>query len=137
VALATRLDRCVAGNDRALAVVRVLTEAEEQKRAHKRQREQLREQRLSLAAQGRSLTLLHGRRETNHWRKADRWKRLEPELAAWLVELLKVFRELILAVDQAVRQLRLLIRVWIRYRSIRDWLRMGRSGRRWCTRRVR
>jgi transposase len=80
--LATRLDRYVAGNDRALAVVRVPTEAEEQKRAYKRQRQQLREQRLSLAAQGRSLMLLHGRRETNHWWKADRWKRLEPELAA-------------------------------------------------------
>ena len=53
--LATRLDRYVAGNERALAVVRVPTETEEQKRAHKRQRQQLREQRLSLAAQGRSL----------------------------------------------------------------------------------
>jgi transposase len=103
--LATRLDRYVAGNDRALAVVRVPTEAEEQKRAHKRQRQQLREQRLSLAAQGRSLMLLHGRRETNHWWKADRWKRLEPELTEWLVERLKVFRDLILAVNQVVRQL--------------------------------
>jgi len=103
--LATRLDRYVAGNDRALAVVRVPTEAEEQKRAHKRQRQQLREQRLSLAAQGRSLMLLHGRRESNHWWKADRWKRLQLELAEWLVERLKVFRDLIVTVDQAVRQL--------------------------------
>jgi len=78
---------------------------EEQKRAHKRQRQQLREQRLSLAAQGRSLMLLHGRRESNHWWKADRWKRLEPELAGWLVERLKVFRDLIVTVDQAVRPL--------------------------------
>ena len=103
--LATRLDRYVAGNDRALAVVRVPTEAEEQKRAHKRQRQQLREQRLSLAAQGRSLMLLHGRRESNHWWKGPRWQRLESELAGWLVERLKVFRDLIVAVDQAVRQL--------------------------------
>ena len=103
--LATRLDRYVAGNDRALAVVRVPTEAEEQKRAHKRQRQQLREQRLSLAAQGRSLMLLHGRRESNHWWKGPRWQRLETELAAWLVKRLKVFRELIITVDQAVRQL--------------------------------
>ena len=103
--LATRLDRYVAGNDRALAVIRVPTEAEEQKRAHKRQRQQLREQRLSLAAQGRSLMLLHGRRESNHWWKADRWKRLEPELAQWLVERLQVFRDLMVTVDQAVRQL--------------------------------
>jgi|SRR6516164_384387 transposase len=73
--LATRLDRYEAGNDRALAVVRVPTEAEEQKRAHK-QRQQLREQRLSLAAQGRSLMLLHGRRESNHWWQPARWAAL-------------------------------------------------------------
>ena len=103
--LATRLDRYVAGNDRALAVVRVPTEAEEQKRAHKRQRQQLREQRLSFAAQGRSLMLLHGRRESNHWWRAHRWEGLEPLLPAWLVERLKVFRDLILKVDEAVRQL--------------------------------
>jgi len=84
--LATRLDRYVAGNERALAVVQVPTEAEEQKRAHKRQRQQLREQRLSLAAQGRSRMLLHGRRESNHWWQPARWARLEPELAGWLVE---------------------------------------------------
>lgn len=103
--LATRLDRYLAGNDRALAVVRVPTEAEEQKRAHKRQRQQLREQRLSFAAQGRSLMLLHGRRESNHWWRERRWEVLEPTLPAWLVERLKVSRELILQVDQAVRQL--------------------------------
>jgi transposase len=103
--LATRLDRYVAGNDRALAVVRVPTEAEEQERVHKRQRQQLREQRLSLAAQGPSLMLLHGRRESNHWWREHRWKRLEPELAGWLVDRLKVFRDLIVRVDQAVRQL--------------------------------
>src|SRR3974390_1686858 len=103
--LATRLDRYVAGNDRALAVVRVPTEAEEQKRAHKRQRQQLREQRLSLAAQGRSLMLLQGRRESNHWWRAHRWEGLEPMLPAWLVERLQVFRELILKVDEMVRRL--------------------------------
>jgi transposase len=103
--LATRLDRFLAGNDKALALVRVPTEAEEQKRARKRQRQQLREQRLSLAAQGRSLMLLHGIRETNHWWKPGRWEALAPKLAAWLVERLEVFRPLIVAVDQAVRQL--------------------------------
>ena len=103
--LATRLDRYLAGNDRALAVVRVPSEAEEQKRAHKRQRQQLREQRLSLAAQGRSLMLLQGRRESNHWWRKHRWETLEPTLPAWLVERLQVFRELIIKVDEAVRQL--------------------------------
>jgi transposase len=49
--------------------------------------------------------LLHGRRESNHWWREHRWESLEPTLPAWLVERLKVFRELILQVDEAVRQL--------------------------------
>jgi transposase len=103
--LATRLDRYLAGNDRALALVRVPTEAEEQKRALKRQRQQLREQRLSLAAQGRSLMLLHGRRESNQWWHPARWARLQAALEPWLLERLKIFRQLILAMEQAVQQL--------------------------------
>jgi len=103
--LATRLDRYLAGNDKALAIVRVPTEAEEQKRARKRQRQQLREQRLSLAAQGRSLMLLHGRRESNQWWHPARWTELADELAPWLVERLAIFHKLIVTVDQAVQQL--------------------------------
>ena len=49
--------------------------------------------------------LLHGRRESNRWWHPARWAQLEEELAGWLVERLKVFRELILAVDRTVRQL--------------------------------
>jgi hypothetical protein len=49
--------------------------------------------------------LLQGRRESNHWWREHRWARLEPTLLAWLVERLEVFRELILKVDGAVRQL--------------------------------
>jgi len=102
--LATRLDRFLAGNDKALALVRVPTEAEEQARARKRQRQQLRQERLSLAAQGRSLMLLHGRRESNHWWKPLRWAKLEPQLEPWLLERLQVWRPLIVALDAAVRQ---------------------------------
>lgn len=103
--LATRLDRFVAGNDKALAVVRVPSEAEEQKRARKRQRQQLREQRLSFAAQGRSLMLLQGYRESNHWWKSSRWEELKLQLPAWLIERLEIFRGLIVAVDQVVQDL--------------------------------
>jgi transposase len=58
--LAGRLDRYVAGNRRIFTVVRIPTEAEEQRRAWPRQRKQLQEQRLSLASQGRSLVLTQG-----------------------------------------------------------------------------
>jgi hypothetical protein len=86
IELATRLDRLVAGNDKAMAIVRVPTQAEEQKRARKRQRQQMREQRVSLAAQGRSLMLLRGIRQGNHWWKPACWQSLKPKLAGWLVE---------------------------------------------------
>jgi len=70
--LLVRLDRYVAGNRKAFAVVAVPTEAQEQKRALGRQREQLRRQRLSLAAQGRMLLLGQGYRVSNLWWKGRR-----------------------------------------------------------------
>ena len=91
--LATRLDRYVAGNDRALAVVRVPTEAEEQKRAHKRQRQQLRRTAAEPGGSGpqpdaparpAGEQLTGGRRIGG-----SAW---QTELAGWLVERLKVFR---------------------------------------------
>ncbi|HWT80700.1 MAG TPA: transposase, partial [Candidatus Methylomirabilis sp.] len=39
------------------------------------------------------------------WWQPARWARLEVELAPWLLERLKIFRQLILGVDQMVRQL--------------------------------
>src|SRR5437660_11028449 len=53
-ALCLKLDRFVQGNRDALALARVPTEAEEQKRAIHRQREQLVKTRKRLEAQGRS-----------------------------------------------------------------------------------
>ena len=55
--LALRLDRYVAGNQHALATVRVPTPEEEQKRIQSRQREQLRREVQRVASQGRSLLL--------------------------------------------------------------------------------
>jgi transposase len=69
-ALCLKLDRFVQGNRDALALVRVPTEAEEQKRAIHRQREQLVKTRKVLEAQGRSLLVNHGIEPINKW-----WKR--------------------------------------------------------------
>lgn len=97
--LALRLDRYVAGNDRALAVVRVPTVEEEQKRIHSRQREQLQRAVQRVAAQGRSLLLTQGFREKGAWWKKDRWTRLQGRLPAWLVERLEVLRRVLAALS--------------------------------------
>src|SRR5882762_7788237 len=58
-ALCLKLDRFVQGNREALALIRVPSEQEEQKRAIHRKREQLVKARKVLEAQGRSLMVNH------------------------------------------------------------------------------
>jgi|SRR5262245_16553251 len=93
--LCLRLDRYVAGNDKALARVRVPTPEEEQKRIHSRQREQLKRQVQRLAAQGRGLLLSQGYRLRGDWWEAERWEKFKVKLPAWLVERLEVFRRVL------------------------------------------
>jgi transposase len=93
--LALRLDRYVAGNDHALATVRVPTPQEEQRRIQSRQREQLKREVQRVAAQGRGLLLTQGWREKKGWWEEKRWEKLHVQLPAWLVERLEVFRRLL------------------------------------------
>jgi transposase len=103
--LLVRLDRYVAGNRHAFSVVKVPTPGQEQKRARVRQRDQLRRKRLSFAAQGRMLLLGQSYRQSNQWWQPGRWPKLREQLPEWLVESLEVFRRLIEAVDQEVKNL--------------------------------
>src|SRR5947207_7701145 len=89
--LAMRLDRYVAGNTHALAQVRVPTPEEEQKRSASRQREQIKRAVQRMAAQGRGQLLTQGYREYKRWWQGRRWKQLQTQLPAWLIERLEVF----------------------------------------------
>ena len=93
--LAMRLDRYVAGNTHAIALVRVPTPQEEQNRIASRQREQLKRAVQRLAAQGRGLLLTQGYRQQRGWWEGKRWEQLRPQLPAWLVERLEVFRRVL------------------------------------------
>lgn len=93
--LALRLDRYVAGNTHAMAIVRVPTPEEEQRRAASRQREQLKREVQRLAAQGRGLLLTQGHREKKGWWESPRWERLQVKLPVWLTERLEVFRRVL------------------------------------------
>src|SRR5207302_7697398 len=80
-ALCLKLDRFVEGNKAALALVRVPTEEEEQKRAIHRQRAQLVKPRKQLEAQGRSLMVNHGIEPVRNWWKRSTFARLQlPQL---------------------------------------------------------
>lgn len=95
LALAQRLDRYVAGNDKALATVHVPTPAQEEKRIQSRQREQFKRAVQRVAAQGRSLLLSQGLRERKGWWEGKRWEELKEKLPAWMVQRLEAFRRVL------------------------------------------
>jgi len=104
-ALCLKLDRFVAGNREALAIVRVPSETEEQLRALHRQREQLVRTRKQLEAHGRSLMLNHGSEPVQKWWKARTFTKLE--VPAWLKGLLSHTQPLLLALETQIRALTL------------------------------
>jgi transposase len=99
--LVSRLDRFLAGNRKAFAVVRLPTPEQEQRRCVSRQREQLRRERQRLAAMGRSLMLCQGHHCTlRQWWKDAPWSRLTALLPGWLLERLTVFRIVLQTVEE-------------------------------------
>lgn len=103
--LCLRLDRYVQGNTRALAVIRIPTETEEQRRHVSRQREQLVRHRSKMQAQGRGLLVSHGLPAPAHWWREQTWGRLQPELPAWITPMLEIFRPALLQIQEQIETL--------------------------------
>ena len=99
LAMALCLDRYVSGNREAFCVVRVPTQAQEQKRSLSRQRESLQQARQRLAAQGRSHALYYGGHLQGEWWREATWQRTRLELPAIVVDLLEPLRRLLAAVE--------------------------------------
>jgi len=99
--LVLHLDRYVAGNRDAFCVVRVPTELEEQRRSRSRQRQGLQNEKLRIAAQGRSDAWYYGGELEGEWWLEPNWKKLE--LPPIVQELLEPLRRVILAIDQELK----------------------------------
>ena len=104
-ALCLKLDRFVQGTKDALALVRVPSEEEEQKRAIHRQREQLVKARKRLEAQGYSLMVNHGIEPLKSWWKPRTFGALP--VPSWLKELLSNSQPILLALQEKIRALTL------------------------------
>jgi len=87
-ALVEALARYEGGNKRAMAVVRVPEEEQEQRRALTRQRETFVREVRRLGAWGRGTALTHGHQMSGHWWRPKAWKAWKGKLPAWLVNLL-------------------------------------------------
>jgi transposase len=111
-AMINRLDRYVAGNEKALAVVRVPSEAEELARSRVRERDQFMGARNAWANRGKSLLLEYGLPASWSWWKPGNWEKLQvsvrelkPELAEQVLAILGDFRDVIMAVSQKLESL--------------------------------
>jgi transposase len=100
--LCLRLDRYLQGNRHALAVIRVPSEAEEQRRHVSRQREQLVRHRSKMQAQGRCLLVNHGLPAPAHWWMVQTWERLQKHLPAWIIPMLEVTRPVLLGLHAQI-----------------------------------
>ncbi|MDP9175793.1 MAG: IS110 family transposase [Planctomycetota bacterium] len=112
LAMVQRLDRYAAGNDKALAVVRVPTVEEELARSRVRQREQFKRESQRLAAQGRSLLLYYGIRTTGSWWAPDAWPSLQERIkqnhpdhaGEAMIEMLSDYQSMVIAAqDELVK----------------------------------
>jgi transposase len=99
-ALCLKLDRFVEGNRSALALVRVPTEEEEQKRAIHRQREQLVKARKQLEAHGRSLMVNHGLEPVKSWWKRGNFAAIQ--VPTWMKELLQNSQPILLTLQEKI-----------------------------------
>lgn len=111
-AMGGHLDRYVAGNPKALAVVRVPAEDEELRRSRVRQRQQFMSDRNRWANQGKSLLLLYGLQVSWSWWQEGKYEGIERLVrkqcgnrAERILQMLSDHRELALKVSEKLQVL--------------------------------
>ena len=102
--LCSCLDCYLAGNDRALSVVRVPTEEQERSRSLSRQREVLAKESKRLQNVGISNARYYGIELKMSWWKNCNFKKLLIELPDYLLAILKPFQRVLIAIDEQLRE---------------------------------
>ena len=100
--LTSNLFNFLNGNERALQLVRIPTEAQEQGRLVSRQHDQLVEERKRLGAKGNALLLSQGYGSCKNWWRPKAFESLSRGLPGWLLEMLKVWVPLLKELDEQI-----------------------------------
>lgn len=103
--LCIRLERYLAGNTHALAVVRVPTIEQERRREAGRQRERLLRERQRAERRGASLMLLEGHQACRSWWKPTLWSAARAKLPADLAKRIDFWQQQALHHDQEEKRL--------------------------------
>jgi transposase len=102
--LTSHLFNYLHGNERALQLVRVPTEEQEQLRLASRQHDQLVEERKRLGAKGNALLLSQGFGSWKNWWRPKAFSRLGQLVPGWVQELLGTWVDLLRALDEKIQR---------------------------------
>ncbi|MDA1067871.1 MAG: hypothetical protein O3C43_15370, partial [Verrucomicrobia bacterium] len=102
--LCGHLDRYLAGNKRALCVVRVPTQQEERERSLSRQRETLAKELKRLQNVGTSNGLYYGIELDSSWWKPKVFEELKQNLPEFFIKILEPYQAILIVVDQQLRE---------------------------------
>ena len=105
LAMLNALDRFCAGNKKALALVQVPTEVQEQRRSQSRVRQSLVRDLHRLSARARGLALQYGLALSGRWYGPRSWPRCQRQLPAWFITLLEPLRAGVLCLWEQIQQL--------------------------------
>ena len=102
--LSSDLSNYLNGNEQALQLVRVPTEAQEQARVASRQHDGLVQERKRIGAMGNSLLLSQGCGSWSNWWRPKAFERLSKGVAPWIVEHLGRWIGILRELDQQIEQ---------------------------------
>jgi transposase len=102
--LTSKLFNYLNGDQNALQLARVPTEAQEQLRMASRQHDQLVEERKRLGAQGNAMLLSQGFGSWSNWWRPKAWAVLSSKLPPWLLERLEVSVDVLKVLDEKIAQ---------------------------------
>jgi len=102
--LCSHLDRYLAGNERALSVIRVPTEEQERSRSLSRQRDTFSKELKRLQNVGISNARYYGYELKMSWWKSGNFKKLIEELPEYLIAILQPFQSVLAAIDKQLRE---------------------------------
>jgi transposase len=101
--LTSNLFNYLNGNERALQLVRVPTEAQEQARLKSRQHDQLVEERKRLGAKGNALLLSQGFGSWKNWWRPKTFSRLRQLIPSWVQQMLLTWVDILQKLEEKIR----------------------------------
>jgi transposase len=102
--LASNLFNYLNGNERAVRLVRIPSQQQEQARLSSRQCDGLVEERKRLGAKGNALLLSQGHGVCKGWWRPKAFEHLSQRITGWVLELLKVWVPLLRKLDELIAQ---------------------------------